>query len=253
MTETGILLPKGVTKAETKSPRKTIIFSKPKTGKTELVSQLKDSLIIDLESGTSFVDAVKYDIKKEAEKNKRSNLEEIKELCKTIKAHGKPYRYIIVDTVTALEDMVLPLAGQLYKNTPMGKTWAGGNVLNLPNGAGYGYLREAFFLVLNDIYSSAERVILLGHFKGKAIEKNGVEVNSADLDLVGKLKSMVSADVDAIGLLRRDKGDKNILSFKTTDDVICGARPVHLKNQDIVISEMIEGKLVTHWDKIFID
>jgi hypothetical protein len=50
------------------------------------------------------------------------------------------------------------------------------------------------------------------------------------------------------------KGNQNILSFKTTDDVGCGARPDHLKNVEIVISEINEeGEITTHWDKVFID
>ena len=64
---------------------------------------------------------------------------------------------------------------------------------------------------------------------------------------------MMSADVDAIGLLYRE-GNKNMLSFKTTDDVICGARPQHLKNQDIVLSEMDDkGKMKVNWNKVFVD
>ena len=105
--------------------------------------------------------------------------------------------------------------------------------------------------LLNAIYKCADRVILLGHLKTTNIEKNGKEVSARELDLTGKIKSMVSADVDAIGLLYRGENNQNILSFKTTDDVICGARPVHLKDQEIVISELIDGKFITHWDKVF--
>lgn len=103
------------------------------------------------------------------------------------------------------------------------------------------------------IEECADRVIYLGHIKTKAIEKDGKEVNAYDLDLTGKIKSMMSADVDAIGILYRKSNNQNILSFKTTDDVICGARPAHLKNQEIVLSEEKDGELITHWDKIYID
>lgn len=33
----------------------------------------------------------------------------------------------------------------------------------------------------------------------------------------------------------------------------CGARPEHLQSKEIVISEMVNGKLTTNWDQIFID
>jgi hypothetical protein len=73
-----------------------------------------------------------------------------------------------------------------------------------------------------------------------------------DLDLTGKIKRIVSSQSDAIGYLYR-KGNQNILTFKTKDDVACGARPVHLRNQDIVVSELVEGEFVAHWSKVYID
>ena len=66
-----------------------------------------------------------------------------------------------------------------------------------------------------------------------------------------KLKSILGAEADAIGLLYRSEHKKNMLSFVTTDDVICGARPTHLKDQEFIISELIDDKLVTHWDKVY--
>lgn len=240
-----MILPQSKIPATSKSPRKLIIYSKPKVGKTTALAELSDSLIVDLEKGTSFLDAVKVQV---------NNLAELKEVGDAILKAGKPYKCIIIDTITKLEDMCLPLALKLYKQTPMGKNFDGTNVLTLPNGAGYLYLREAVDSITKYIDSLADRVIYSGHIKLKSIEKNGKSVDAADLDLTGKIKSMMSADVDAIGILYRD-GNKNILSFKTTDDVICGARPEHLKNQEIVLSEYDPSTGITtvNWDKIFID
>lgn len=238
-------LPKTKVPATSKSPRKLVIYSKAKTGKTSLCAELENSLIIDLERGSDFIDAVKVNC---------NSINEIKELCREVIKQGKPYKYGIVDTITKLEDMVLPFALQLYKATPMGKNFLGDNVLTLPNGAGYLYIRQAFFEVLSWIERSFERVILLGHLKSTMIEKDGKEVSAKDLDLGGKLKSMTSADVDCIGLMYRNKNNECVLSFKTTDDVICGARPQHLKNQEIVISEITpEGEFKTFWNKVFVD
>ena len=238
-------LPKTKVAALSKSPRKTVIYSKAKTGKTSLCAELPNSLIIDLEKGTDFLDAVKVNC---------NSVKDINELCKEVVKQGKPYKYGIVDTITKLEDMVLPYALKLYKDTPMGKNFTGESVLTLPNGAGYLYVRTAFFNVLGWIENAFPRVILLGHLKSTMIEKDGKEVSAKDLDLGGKLKSMTSADVDCIGLLYRNKNNECIISFKTTDDVICGARPKHLQNQEFTISEVTpEGEFKTFWDKIFID
>ena len=46
-------------KAESQSPKNLIIFSKPKVGKTSLLAELNDALIIDLEDGSDYVDALK--------------------------------------------------------------------------------------------------------------------------------------------------------------------------------------------------
>lgn len=248
------LLPTEKVKAISKSPSKMIIYSKPKCGKTTAISMLEGALLIDLEKGSNFLDALKIDIKTIAEQQGKSPLSVLKEVGQEIIAAGKPYKYIVIDTITALEDMCGPFALQLYKNTPMGKSFAGDNVLTLPNGAGYLYLREAMEKMVAFLNTLADRVIYLGHIKVKSIEKNGKEVSAADLDLTGKIKSQLSADVDAIGMLYRD-GNKCILSFNTKDEVICGARPSHLKNKEIVLTEYDEknDSVVANWDKIYID
>jgi hypothetical protein len=113
------------------------------------------------------------------------------------------------------------------------------------------WVREAFFEVLSFIDGLADHVILSGHIKDKSIDDKGDTVISANIDLTGKIKSLVCANADAIGFMYR-KGNECILSFKTNDDVLCGARPEHLKNQEIVVSRMENNKLETFWDKIYV-
>lgn len=245
-----IKLPTEKVAAEISSPRNLIIFSKPKTGKTTLLSQLDNCLILDLEKGSKYLDAMKIEA---------SSIEEIKHIGKAIKEAGNPYKYVAVDTITALEEMCIPYAEELYMKTPMGKNWLTdgkpkyGTIIGLPNGAGYQYLREAFTKVVTYIQTWAPRTILVGHVKDTVLEKNGAEFNSLDLDLTGKLKRITASNSDSIGYLYR-KGRKNILSFKTSDEVACGARPKHLSNEEIVISEVSEdGEITTHWDKVYID
>jgi hypothetical protein len=48
------------------------------------------------------------------------------------------------------------------------------------------------------------------------------------------------------------KGNKVILSFKTNEETTCGARPDHLRNAEIVLSEVNDkGEVVTHWDEVY--
>ena len=237
-----IVLPTSKVKAERVNPKRIIIYSKPKTGKTTAYAGLEDNLIIDLENGSDYVEAMKL---------KANSLQELKEIGKAIKDANYPYKYVTIDTVTALEDLVMPLAVNLYKQTSMGKNYDGDNVTTLPNGAGYLYIRQAFFQVLDFIDKLAPTIILSGHIKDKVVDDKGEMVMSANIDLTGKIKSLICANADAIGYMYR-KGNQTILSFKTNDEVTCGARPEHLRNEEIVISEMIDGVLKTSWNKVFV-
>lgn len=254
-----IILPTKKVMATHKSPNNLIIFSKPKVGKTSLLAQLENCLILDLEKGSDYVDALKI---------QANSVEDIKKIGEKIKAAGNPYKYIAVDSLTALEEMVVPYAEQQYSRTVMGKNWfkqvdgklapdsgkaVYGSILSLPNGAGYQPVRESYMKVIDYIKTWAPRVILVAHIKDILLEKNGAEFTSMDIDLTGKLKRIVSSQSDAIGYLYR-KGDKNILSFKTTDEVSCGARPDHLRNKEIIISELSEADgYKTNWDSVYID
>jgi hypothetical protein len=138
-----IILPLQKIPALSKSPGNLILFSKPKCGKTEALAQLPNSLIIDLENGTDFVDAVKL---------KAKSVDDIVAIGNQILKAGKPYQYIILDTLTALEEMCIPYAEILYSRKLQGKNWfkktangelaadSGkaqyGSILNLPNGGG---------------------------------------------------------------------------------------------------------------------
>jgi hypothetical protein len=237
-----IILPTKKVSIERANPKRLIIYSKPKAGKTTAYSLLEDNLILDLENGADYVEALKIKI---------NSLQELLEAGKAIKEAGNPYKYVTVDTVTALEDMIMPLAIKLYKQTSMGKNYDGDNVLSLANGAGYLYLRQAFFQVLDFIDTLAPHIILSGHIKDKQVDDKGEMVMAANIDLTGKIKSLICANADAIGYMFR-KGNQTILSFKTTDEVTCGARPQHLQNEEIVLSEMNDkGEIVSHWDKVY--
>jgi len=257
---TDIKLPLQKVKATSQSPSNLIIFSKPKTGKTELFAALPDCLILDLEKGSRYVDAMKIEA---------NSVNEIIAIGQQIIKDGKPYKYIVIDTVTALETMCIDYAEILYSKKPMGKKWflkdakgnldrtSGkkqyGNILNLPNGAGYSYLREAVTKVIEFVKTLAPHIILSAHIKDIQLEKAGAEFTASDIDLTGKIKRILASQSDAIGYLYRKKKNLNVLTFATTDAVACGARPKHLSNAEIEISEMKDGKLITHWDKVFID
>jgi len=123
-----IVLPRERTGIVRSAPKFMILFGKPKNGKTTALSMLDDCLIVDMEEGSDFVDGVKIKI---------TNISDLFNLATKIEEAGKPYRYIALDTATALEDnIIMPYAIRLYTKTPMGAGFKGDDLRKLPNGAG---------------------------------------------------------------------------------------------------------------------
>jgi len=246
-----ITLPRKVVKSETKNPRKLLIYADPKRGKTTLIAGLPNGLILDLDRGSGFLDAIKI---------QANNLDELIDVGKAIKQQnekeGKPiYDFISIDTVSKLEEFSWELAVRNYKESLVGRNFDGdaNKLKQLPKGAGYPYMWEAFDRIYTFFSILTPHLILVAHLKRNLISKEGSseEIEVKDIELTGKLRVTTCADMDAIGMLKR-KENKTILSFKTSpDDLICGARPEHLRDQEIVVAEYTDGKFIYHWDKIF--
>lgn len=219
-----------------------ILFGKPKSGKTTIIASMENCLIIDLENGTDYVEAMSI---------KAKTLGDLAEIRQGIKEAGCPYKYLAIDTITKLEEMVNPLAIKNYRETPMGKNFKGDDIKKLPNGAGYLYLREAFFEVVNSFRDLCEGLILVGHANSTQINKDGKELSEMDLDLSGKLKRLIAADADALGYVYREK-EKTIISFEGGEDAVVEARPKHLRGKKIVVAESDkEDNITTYMNKIY--
>lgn len=254
-----VILPTQVSVPSRINPKRIILFSQPKVGKSEALSRLKDNLIIDLEDGSGFVGGLKVNVLEIASKEKISPLRALKMVIDSIKESntkkgGFTYRFISIDTISALEETYgLELALKLYKDTPMGRNFQGTDVRTLPNGAGYGPLRSAVQMILNELDPLCETLIISGHTKDKVVELEGKEMTARGLDLAGKLATIVCSESDAIAYLYR-KDNKTIANFKPSESLAVGARPLHLKNKEITLLESDENGLITdNWNQIFLD
>lgn len=124
-----IQLPTAKLPAETQDPKYLILFGLPKVGKTTVLSTLPNNLILDFENGSKFVEALKVKI---------DNVKDLKETIKAIKEAGKPYKYITIDTITAVEEMAKPIALQMWKQSPIyTDKYDVKDITQVPNGAGY--------------------------------------------------------------------------------------------------------------------
>lgn len=240
-----IELPKGIVKASVQNPKNLIIFGLPKIGKTTALSTLPNSLLVDLENGSDYISGVKVKV---------NSIKEINELRKAIKEAGNPYEFIIVDTVTALEEMAKPLALKMLLESPAGTNFTGNDPTQAPNGLGWGLMRQALQKLIDIFAQCAKNVILVGHVKDKNIvdTDGNITANIKELDLAGKTGRILAAKSDAIAFCHRDKDGNLCLNFATSDDISVGARPEHLRGQDIVIAEkQSDGTFTSHWERVF--
>jgi len=255
-----IELPVEKIKATRINPKKIVIFSKPKIGKSTAISMLPNCLLIDLEDGSNFVDAVKISVMDIAREQNVTPINALKQVIEQIKEANKAkgdfvYKYGAIDTVSSLEEMVMPIALNLYKQTSMGRNFQGDDVRKLPNGAGYQYTREALWIVLEELEECFDTLIILGHTRDRIIEKNGKEMNERGLSLMGLSATILCGQVDAVGYMYREEGkeSKTMVNFKPSESLASGSRSEHLKNKIITLLESNdEGVITDHWDQIFI-
>jgi hypothetical protein len=254
------ILPTEKVAAIRKSPKSLLIYAPPKAGKTTLLSYLDKCLILDFEQGTDLIDALKVDLVGiAAEQGLDNPLPVLNQVLQKVKSENADYDYCAIDTVTALEEHALVYAKAMYQATPIGKNFDKHNegklVTELPNGAGYYWLRLAFFKICSGIEKVFPKVIYVGHLREKLIEtKDGKEISANDIDLTGKIKSILASKCDAIGFLYRDK-ENTMLNFKSDEkNSAVGARCEHLRGEEIILAVSEGAKIKSvHWDRIYVD
>jgi len=249
------------------SPRMQILYSVPKAAKTTLASLLEDHLILELEpGGADYVTGRIQEILKPSEFN---------EVLTAIKnSKDKVCEFLVVDTCTKLDEWSEIVGTYNYMKKPQGKKFNRENedpngkvilhtdskfetVHEIPQGYGYQHSR----MVMVDWYEKllelialekVSYILLLAHVKDKMIEtKNGDTVEHIEINLTGKVKSIYSSRVDAVGHLKRID-DKCYINYSNNEKIVSGGRCAHL-NGEILISEKLEdGTIKAYWDKIYL-
>jgi len=239
-------------------PGSILIYGSPKCGKTAICAQLPNSLIIEMEhEGADHVEANVINVK---------SPKEFEEVLMAINKAGNPYDYLIIDTITKLDEWSEMVGTQNYMEKSQGQKFnrdKAGNkmtpadqrfetVHSLGNGNGYQYSREVMDRWQRMALKSAKHVIFLAHIKDKFIEskKSGDTVESTDINLTGKVKGMYCSRVSGVTYMYR-RDNKAYLNFDNENSIICGSRSNHL-NGHIEISERNEDlSITTHCDRIF--
>ncbi len=247
-----LTLPTAITTSIRRDPRMLLIYGPPKIGKTTMLAQLQTiapnrNLIVETDPrGAELVSCLSLQV---------NSMAELTTVIETIKAQSKttgkrPYDFIAFDTIDKIEEWAEIEATAAYKKSSIGCNFTGASVLELPKGGGYLHLRRIFTEMLYRTFNLADNIIFVSHIRDKMIESvaGKGDVSAKDLDLTGKIKSIVCSMVDGIGYVSRDKDQNMTISFVTQEDVVCGSRCPHLKGQ-----KQTHQKQTFDWAKIYPD
>lgn len=243
------ILPKSRIAPTRINPKILVIYGMPKVGKTTVVSQLLNCLIADTERGAEMNTNMRVpvtSVEGVAVVDKDGNITSIgldtlvneiiaeaEEQVKAGKPVSFPYKWIAIDTLDKLEEYCEVSATRKYKESTIGKSFTGNSVLELPNGAGYYYLRNEVLEKIDMVSRVCKYLILVTHIKEKLLDKGGVNVSSSDISLTGKLSAMVCAKADSIAYLYRNTKKELMASFETNENSTMGSRCTRLAGRKI--------------------
>lgn len=244
------LTPKPPAPPESAAPDSILLYGAPKCGKSRVLADLP-CYVFQFDPGGSRHHGGMWDEYLTYEALDKA-LDEADKVRSTLP------RFIAVDPLDRLEDLAALKALAAYqKRFPKEigvRTVA--DLLGLPFGLGYGFLREEFNSYLRRFALLGRTVVFMAHVRPKAMDKELGETSAADLALTGKCCRIICGAVDVIGFLRRTAKGELVMSTRTSSDgkqdVNCGSRIKRLANKDILLSQSDRtGNITTHWDEIF--
>lgn len=234
----------------------------PKVGKTDMLAQLPSCLILDADKDEG---AGLYECMRQPIGSTRDVLDVVDAIVTEGERRHKaglrgnalfPYRFAALDPIDQFEEFAVRSATVKYTKGPLNankKFEEKGftRVTELPDGGGYMYLWNELQDTINAVAGVCTNLIITAHvrekFMGGKDEKKNEQASVIDIDLTGKLASIITASVDAIGYVYRSQAKENrgelMISFETNQSSVMGARQKYLAGQ----------KMPFTWDVIYPD
>tara|TARA_Y100000593_G_C4314088_1_gene339912 strand:+ start:339 stop:1013 length:675 start_codon:yes stop_codon:yes gene_type:complete len=204
-------------KAVSVNPSTLLLYGAPKVGKTTMLSQLDDCLIIDTEKGSRMIEGYIQEV------NSRDEL--IDTLIAIKESKDVKYKYIAIDTIDKVAE---------WAERRVCEEEGVNSIADLAFGKGYGLVREKVAKTVSAFKEVAEHLIIIGHRKvAYAVTEGSTTVIPESLDLTGKLKNVIMAGADAIGYVYRNDKQELMVSFKANDTIEAGSRCPHLKGKEV--------------------
>ena len=204
-------------KAVSINPSTLLLYGAPKVGKTTMLSQLDDCLIIDTEKGSRMIEGYIQEV------NSRDEL--IETLIAIKDSKDVKYKYIAIDTIDKIAE---------WAERRVCEEESVSSIADLAFGKGYGLVREKVAKTVSHFKEVAEHLIIIGHRKvAYAVTEGNPIVIPESLDLTGKLKNVIMAGCDAIGYVYRNEKEELMVSFKANESIEAGSRCPHLKGKNV--------------------
>ena len=245
-----------------------VLYGLPKCGKTTILSQLSNCLIIDTENGSGKVKGL---IKKiPMDRGPVAKMQWLEKFAAILIAKGKPYDYVALDTLSEVNDLSEWSGTYRYMNSSTGISFnreldergipiKRGKMLppthpnyesvhSLPEGYGYKWSREDTMRIFEKYMKVAKKcVFFICHVEDKFIGPGDTrialqqKVVPKQLALTGKVRDIVSRKVDAIGYVYNDGGVIKV-NFTGNEERVGGNRAPHLRGYNDILD----------WNKLFI-
>lgn len=209
-----------------------LIIGKPKCGKTTMLAQLPNSVILDYEKGTNYVthdNVLHIDLNTD---------------WKRLIGNTNSFDFGIIDSITSMEFYLMRMVAKEYNEKVKPKDRVG-SYEEIPYGAGYGLLRAKTDKHIKFIKSLFKRIICAGHSRPAQIRETKLIL---DPGLTGKNADLVLALMDGIAYVQKEN-EKRYLVFSNGLTDVSGSR-LRIKDK-ILISEDNGVDIITHWNKVY--
>jgi GTPase SAR1 family protein len=222
-----------------------VILGKSKFGKTTFVYDLineyyngdmSKAILLAPEIGFKTLDGIyalpiadfnKTTEEQKEELNQYGFIETVDELIQNKKEI--PFRTVIIDTLTALEDLAIKYVLRTESRKRGKKFTAIGDI---PYGNGYNMVAEEIYAQIDRLKKAGFAVIVIAHEKIKQVKnRDGSEYNLITLNCQGKTVDIIEREADLIiygdlvtEVENGSVSQKRYLRFRSDGNIICGSR-----------------------------
>lgn len=263
-------LPEEISKVRVSPPRDLVILGIPKIGKGTILGKLteeRNAIVLDLErGGYDYIPARKLSAYTSYETTRFESYQNYLRYRNLLLANKGKYEFLIIDGLSDL-DALSDIGGTFaYMNSVIGKNfnrtktgekmnptdpeWK--SVLNLPDGAGYKYLRDWFLQQVEFFSQMSPYRIYAAHVVDKYIKDNGKEeVVGSEINLTGKLKIIFSSRVTSLCKLIAEDNERYLSFDVVNNSIVAGSRAPHLKGKILISRQEKDDSVTTFWDAIY--